>query len=360
MPKKKEDPRTGNLFGFEKTDTDGFHRICSGDAEMTETALMLFNSYRAPTTSANYASVVRDFQHFCSNSERFNYDAFGPKEVAQFIIHAHNLKKGKTYMAYIKPAITAIEAARRTPDHRSVFCDKVVTRMLGGAIRRAAEIAPPTEKVDELPMDALKNGLLRYVWGKDLADIEFIKFRTLYRWMVGAITLARFEGIRHVKSKDVKIVTTSSGDRAVQIYIEKEKNDQLHRGQYRMLPEASGEVIEPLTLTLMYFKKAGFSLGEGDNYICCRTMGKAADGRHALRYCTAVSDGKKLVKELGYDIRYGENSARGLGASNARRSGVPMDIIEEVGGWKTKGMVKRYLTNTVDSKVGQAKTLKFK
>ena len=79
-----------------------------------------------------------------------------------------------------------------------------------------------------------------------------------------------------------------------------------------------------------------------------------------MRYCMAMSNGKKLVKELGYDIRYGENSARRLGASNARRNGVPMDIIEEVGGWKTKGMVERYLANTVDSKVGQAKALKFK
>jgi len=360
MPKKREDPRKGNLFGFEPADTDGFHRICSGDADKTNTALMLFNSYRAPTTSTNYAAVIKDFKNFCAEAENLSYETFGAKEVAQFIVQAHDQKRGKAYMSYIKPAISAIEAVRETPSERSAFDSKAVTRMLGGAIRHAAETAPPITKVDELPMDALKKGLTTFIWGKELEDIHFVTFRTLYRWMLGAITLARFEGIRHVQSKHVKILTDSLGNRAVQIFLTKEKNDQLHCGQYRMLPEAPGEVIEPLTLTLLYFRKAGFKLGEGDNYISCRTQGKTADGRFPISYGTAATDGKSLLKKMGFAVRYGENSARRLGASNARRNEVPMDVIEEVGGWKTKGMVERYLSNTVDSKIKQAKALKFK
>ena len=360
MAKKKDDPRQGNLFGLEQEDTDGFYRMCGGDSEKAKTAMTLFNSYRAPTTSANYAAVIKDFRNFCLESENLRYDIFGAKEVAQFVIHAFDSGKGKAYLSYIRPAITALEAARETPSDKSAFTNSKLVRMIGGAIRRAAEAAPPIEKVDELPLEALRKGFSEHVWGKDLKDINFVTFRTLYRWMLGAITLARYEGIRHIQSKDVKVVTDSRGVRAVQVHLRKEKNDQMHLGNYRMLPEAPGEVIEPLTLTLLFFKRAGFKLGEGDNYISCRSQGSSADGRFQLSYSTAQADGKKLLKELGFNIRYGENSARRLGASNARRNNVPMDVIEEVGGWKTKGMVERYLSNTVDSKIKQAKALKFK
>ena len=360
MSKKKTDPRAGNIFGLEPSDTDQFARVCSGDVEKTQTAMLLFNSFRAPGTSANYANVIRDFREFCFEDELLSYEAFGPKEVAQFLVQAYQQKKGKAYISFIKPAISAIEAARRVPDHLSVFQDKAITRMIGGAVRLAAEAAPPTRKVDALPMAALKNGLLTHVWGKKVEDIHFVTFRTLYRWMIGAITLARFEGIHHIRSKHVQIVRASNGDRAVQIYLEKEKNDQLHQGQYRMLPEMPGEIIEPLTLTLKYFQRAGFTLGEGEDYICCRTQGKKADGRHQLTYTTALANGKSLVKQLGFDIRYGENSSRRLGVSNARKNDVSMDIIEEVGGWKTRGMAEHYLANSVDTKIKQAKALKFK
>ena len=42
--------------------------------------------------------------------------------------------------------------------------------------------------------------------------------------------MARFEGISHVMTKHVSIVKDSKGNRAVQIYLEKEKYDQLPTG----------------------------------------------------------------------------------------------------------------------------------
>ena len=65
--------------------------------------------------------------------------------------------------------------------------------MLCGAIRQVAKVAPLIEKIDKLPMDVLKNGLLQYVWGKDLKDIELATFRTLYGWMLATVTLARLK-----------------------------------------------------------------------------------------------------------------------------------------------------------------------
>ena len=154
-------------------------------------------------------------------------------------------------------------------------------------------------------------------------------------WPVKYDLQPRYEGIKHLMSKYISIVKDSKGRRAIQIYLEKEKNKQLHKGQYRMLPESPGEIIKPLSLTLLYFKRAGFTLNKRDNYICCWSQGKNADGMFSLHYTTVIANGKSLVKQLGFDIRYRENSAQRLGASNARLNNVPMDVIEEVGGWKT-------------------------
>ena len=359
MAKKKDDPRKGNLYGLEPTDTDSFYRLCGGNQDMVDVALTLFNSQKAATTGRNYSHVIRDLKEFCAKNG-YSYDLLDEKSVAQFVVTSYTKKKGKSYLAYIRPAIRTIEEARGIPSDRSVCNNVQIAAMLAGAKRRAAEEAPPIEKVDELPMEALKNGLRLYVWNKPIKEIDFVVFRTLYRWTVAAYTMIRFEGIRHIRSKHVKIVTDSFGQRAVQIYVEKEKNDQLHMGQFRVMPEAPGEIIEPVTLTLLYFKRAGFTIGKGEEFVWCRSQGKRADGRNALAYPTTLKDGKKLAKSLGYEIRYGENSTRRLGATNALRNNVPMDKIAAIGGWKTKGIVEHYLSNTVDSKIAQAQALNFK
>ena len=359
MTDKKEDPRTENLYGLDPTDTDYFYRLCGGDEESVKVALTLFNSQRAVTTGKNYSHVIRDLKEFCVETGS-SYDLLEAKTIAQFVVRTYVKQKGKSYLAYIRPAIRTIEESRGIPAEQSVCNNVTIAAMIAGAKRRAAETAPPISKVDELPIDALKDGFKTYVWGQPVDKIDFVILRTLYRWLVAAYTMVRYEGIRHVKAKHVKIVTDSKGQRAVQIYIEKEKNDQLHLGQFRVMPEAPGEIIEPVTLTLIYFKRAGFEIGKGEEYVWCRTQGRKADGRYPLAYPTTLKDGKKLVKDLGYDIRYGENSSRRLGATNAFRNNVPMDKIAAIGGWKTKGIVEHYLSNTVDSKVAQAKALNFK
>ena len=361
MEKKRGDPRAENLYGLGPEDENHFYAICEGDTEKVKTARLLFNSQRATNTGKNYKVVIQDFQDFCDTNKSYSYAFFGKKEIFNFIVSTHEKGKGRTYVSYIRPAISTLEAARGIAKEDSVFHDDTVVAMLAGAKRRAAELAPPIRKVDELPLECLKKGLQVFVWARDLQDIDFVTFRTLYRWLVEAMTLVRFEGFRHVKTKHVTIVQDSQNRKAVSIYFQKEKNDQLHMGQIRMLPEQPGQVIEPLTLTLLYFQRAGFQLGKGEEFISCRSKnrGKDANGQYPLRYATAMENGRELAKKLGFNIRYGENSARRLGASNARRNKVPMDVIAEVGGWKTKGMVERYTSNTVETKIGQALDLKF-
>ena len=364
MAVSKPDPRKGNLYSLEPEDLDNISRLCHGNQESMDIALTLFNSQRATNTGIGYAGVIRQFKVFCQEQKDFSYENFGTKEVFGFIIQSYKVGKGKNFISYIKPAINTIETARGITREDSVFSNDTIRAVLAGAKRRAAEDAPLVKKMDELPLDCLKKGLMKHIWSKSVDEINFVVFRTLYRWMVMGFTLVRFEGYRHVQAKHVNIVTDKEGKRAVSILFIKDKNDQVHNGSTRMLPEQQGEIIEPLTLTLLFFQKAGFTLGKGEDFLNCRSRGmngSKANGRFPLSYTTALEDGKKVARELGFaDVKYGETSAKRLGASNARQNNVSLDTIAHVGGWRNKSMVERYLANSVDTKMQHARDLKFK
>ena len=137
----------------------------------------------------------------------------------------------------------------------------------------------------------------------------------------------------------VNIVTDKEGKRAISMLFIKDKNNKMHNGSTRLLPEQKGEVIEPLTLMLLFFQKVGFTMGKGEDFLNCRSSGSRANGRYPLSYTTAMEDGKRITRELGFtDVRYGETSAKRLGASNARQKTFlwtqsPMSAVAETNLW---------------------------
>ena len=131
------------------------------------------------------------------------------------------------------------------------------------------------------------------------------------------------------------------------------------------MPEQKGEVIDPFSLTLLYFERCGFVMGSNDeSFICCRSKGpggREADGRFQLSYQTAIKNGRDLLKNIGFgNIRYGSKSAKYSGATNANEKGVDFNIITNVGGWKTHGIFARYTHNSDDYKLKIAQKMLFK
>ena len=116
----------------------------------------------------------------------------------------------------------------------------------------------------------------------------------------------------------------------------------------------------------IYFKRFGFEMdGKDSSYIHCRLRnkksGQVPDARYTLSYAAAAAESKALLEQNGYgSLKYGEgSSAKRAGVTAAIHKGVPIDTVQQCGGWKTNSMPLHYLQNSETHKVNIAKKMKF-
>ena len=352
-------------YGLDEDDLHDIRLLCDGDENRMRTALHLFNNQRASSSGTNYRSVIKDFKQMCSESEGMSYKKFGLKEVVKFITWAHEAKKGHSYLSYIRPALKTIERIRNVSEDESVFSNEIVNDILKGGKRLANIRAGPVKKMDAVPMEAIRTAIKIHIWDKaqDVRSINLPYFRTIFQWVVMGATLCRFEGYRHLKAKHFSIFTDTTGAKGVRIFFPLEKNDVTHRGKVKMMAQGEpGSIIEPVSLTMLYFERCGFRMADDDdNYILCRTIRKdEADGRYQLGYQTSVNDGKKVLESVGFGhIKYGSSSTKRIGATNAIVNDVDLDTVTHAGGWATREMVTRYTEHSDDFKLKIARNMKF-
>ena len=313
----------------------------------------LHDKHQAEGTLKLYRRIVEDFQEFCNTEEGLSYENFGEKEIANFVLEkCEEKRQDQTYQAAIKPAIRRIEEIRGISEERTGFTP-LINRWLSGAKRRAAELKGPAKKMDMLPIEVVKIIIEREVWDKigKIEDINAIALRTIYRWTVMFFTLCRFNEFKKLKGKHF---STAEGGEGIKIIFPCAKNDQLHKGQEKMIPKQMGETIDPMGLTLVYFRRMGLEMNEAEEgYINCRinSKGKAVK-RRPLGETTAVESAKKLLRDYGAgNIRYGESSAKRTGTTLALKNGVSVDEVQQIGGWKTAGMPMRYWVSLDENKL---------
>ena len=352
-------------YDLDESDLTDIRALCDGDESRVKVAVHLFNSQRAVSSGANYRNVIIDFKGICAESPNMSYSKFGLREVIKFITWAHETKKGSSYLSYIKPALRTIEKIRNVREEESVFSNELINDMLKGGKRLASMRAGPVKKMEAVPMDAIRLALKVHIWDKarDITSINLPFFRTIFQWVVMGTTLCRFEGFKHLRAKHFSIFVGEGGERGVRIFFPHEKNDVTHRGMIKMMAQGPpGSIIEPVTLTMLYFERCQFQMSENDeSYILCRTKkGDQADGRHRLGYQTLVKDGKRVLESVGYGhIKYGTTSTKRIGATNAIVNDVDLDTITHAGGWRSRDMVTRYTQHSDHFKLKIAKQMKF-
>ena len=103
--------------------------------------------------------------------------------------------------------------------------------------------------------------------------------------------------------------------------------------------------------------------GKDTSYINCRVAGakvNRARGDARFSYSEASKSAKTLLTQVGYGhIKYGESSAKRTGVTVALNNKVPIDIVQQVGGWRTPGMPLTYMSLLAERKVKIAKDLKI-
>ena len=198
-----------------------------------------------------------------------------------------------------------------------------------------------------------------HVKNPDQIDLKI--FRTVYRWVVMSFTLCRFDEYKELRALHFRVLDDKE---AIQIFFPRAKNDQFHNGMIKMLPKQANSIMNPMALTLLYFQRCGFQMdGKDTSYINCRVAGakvNRARGDARLSYSEASKSAKTLLTQLGYGhIRYGESSAKRTGVTVALNNEVPIDIVQQVGGWRTPGMPLTYMSSSAEHKVKIAKDMKI-
>ena len=354
-----------NHYEFDESDLNDIRELCDGDEGRLNIAVHLFNSQRAVSSGSNYRTVIIDFKNMCNESPNMSYKNFGLREVIKFITWAHEVKKGHSYLAYIKPALKTVERIRNIREENSVFANEIVNDMLKGSKRLASERAGPVKKMDAVPMEAIRLALTEHIWSRahDVSSINLPFFRTIFQWVVMGSTLCRFEGYKHLRAKHFSVFTDGKGAKGIRIFFPKEKNDVTHRGMIKMMAQGDqGSIIEPVSLTFLYFERCKFSMdGVDESFILCRSKNRVeADGRHKLGYQTSVNDGRRLLKSIGFGhVKYGSSSTKRIGATNAIVNDVDLDTVTHAGGWRSRDMVTRYTEHSDHFKLKVAKQMKF-
>jgi hypothetical protein len=339
-------------YTFEEEEQSRLDAVWEGNEDLQQTADRLFIAHKAKGTMEQYNPVQKEFKEFCDTTAGLSYQIMGEKEVRLFITHCANVQKGAAYWMKFKPSLEQLQVCRNRPAAQTAFT-AYNNALIAGAKREANLRKGITKKKDALEVEALKKGLIQEVWKycpDRIQEINLVKIRTLFRWTVCRETISRFEDFGELQAKHF---SKSKDNTAIQVFFPKMKNDQRRNGNTKFLPKKLGEgkIICPYTLTLVYFARCGFRMSpDDDNYVSCNTRytkdGQVPVGTVKLQYNNAAQQSKKLLEELGFDnTLYGETSAKRAGVTEALNNDVPLDVIQQVGGWKTQDMALRYAQN---------------
>ena len=320
----------------------------------------MFNSQQAKGTSKSYGYIIKKFRDHCDSSADYDYTNFGEVEVGSFVLNMVQANLSKNIIACIKPAIERLEVAKGV---KETAFTPLICKWLSGAKRLACEIEPMIKKMDPIPLEAIKKALREHIWihVAHPERIDMKVFRTVFRWVVMSFTLCRFDEFKELRALHFTVV---EDQQAIQVFFPRAKNDQFHNGTLKMLPKQEDSILNPMALTLLYFQRFGLQMnGTDTSYINCRITGtsvKRALGNVRLSYSEAAKLAKGLLRQMGYGhIRYGESSAKRTGVTVALNSDVPIDVVQQVGGWKTPGMPLTYMASSIDHKVRIVKDMKI-
>lgn len=353
--------RTENPLNLTETDRSRIDNLIIGNNQDKQRARSIYDNHQTAETEKQYGRVIKDFRLFCEDTEGLSYDNFGEKEIINYVNNCIKRNKGHQWLAGIKPGLERVEEMRGIAKLDSAFT-AVAVKMLAGAKRMAVQMAPPVRKKEAIPVKLveriLQEKILPYKY--DVMKIHLETFRTVFKWVIQAKTICRWEEFSKLRAEDFRPI---EGEDSIMVsFCRGAKNDQMHRGSERALTREVNKVICPFELTIMYFERCNLRMVKGDTSFVCCAINRNGDAKRSMGISrqTAAKCSERLLTAYGEDPRkYGETSGKRMGVTEAFKKGVPIEKIQEIGNWKTPEMPLRYIHATDQYKVDLAKKLNF-
>jgi len=344
-PKKYRDP-VGS-FGLDVTKIPVLSEILAENAELVNSATMLYKKARAEGTVKNYQNTAKKFEKFCEK-QGYMFPLFDEKAVLHWVLQLTNSKAALSTLCQVRPALALVEKLSGRED--TAFSELADT-LLGAAKRCAAERKPAVNKAALLPMDILKLMFVKVLGGMRCTDeskIDLADLRTLTRITVVYYTFCRFNCFHQLQARDFE----DKGD-SIRITFRSAKNDQMHKGNETYVVENDSTC--PVYLLRLYFRICGFQFNFAQNdlsYVNTQVT-RSRTGTWApvkkLRAGYNQSTGKlqELMKKMGMEgKRVTDKSFKMLGVTMALENGLTLEEVMTQGRWRTLSMPLHYKVNS--------------
>ena len=210
-----------------------------------------------------------------------------------------------------------------------LLCPLSITRALEGAKRFFGK--------QSFQRKIISPDMLRSFSNLITPKISFPRLRTIWRVFIEFFGLLRFNEVAVLTFND--IIWT---DKGMDIIIPRSKTDQHGKGAWVSISHNKDPKICPVKLTHLYLRRLNYTSG----FLMPAMSGHKPDPTSPLRYNTALSDFKSLLKAIDVDPSgYGEHSGRRGGTTAAASNGASILELMLQGRWSTEEMPRLYTDN---------------
>ena len=224
---------------------------------------------------------------------------------------------------------------------------------------RSFRLCPHKIRDPVLPLtDDIIRKMIRFLYqaghGHEAINASTVLWRTVWRLVMEYHTLGRWDDISRLRRSDLSFEEIPS--KHLQVMFKNGKTDMFSEGGTRIVAADTTEPLFcPVQLTHFYLKFLGSSHA-GFLVPACNPKGQP-DQNKAASYSSCLEDMRGLLKNLGFEGRYGEHSGRRGGASQAADNGMPAATLKRLGGWKSDDIPQKYVDLTIRSRIEMSKML---
>ena len=310
----------------------------------------LLNHSLSKGTIVNYTSVVKKFrEHFLFHNPGALFYNFTSDHLLSWILHLQAIEVPFSFWCKVQPAIEHLQ--------KVINKESIITKQISVCLQGGKRISAPKKRLVEkgipIPPAVLKAGIAKYIqpfYDKDINQIPGDKFRSLYKELIKAQCLCRFNDYDNLQARHF----TDHGD-SISIKFVGGKTDFYWMGDRNIIKDDDSD-FSFVKITRLYFKRFSLHFSNSGivdyNFINFQlrviqdSTGaniQCADGRVSLSRNQSREDSKKFLAGLNFVEKYSEKGAKMTGVGLAHDANGSMTQIRDLGRWADVTMPQHYL-----------------
>ena len=303
------------------------------------------------STHSQYDRVYLIWRHFCAENGLPELDA-GHAALAACLSITMDQSKSLSKVTMLSAAIANQHRIHLKPSPTS---HESISLLFRGFRLAHSKLREPVMPMSPEILRQMIGKIYQPQHGCDGLRASPVLWRTVWRAVIEFYSLWRYSDVIKLKRSDLSFEQLPSAH--LKITFTGGKNDLFSEAGARLIASDLTDTKNcPVQLTRHYLQFLGSS-HTGFLVSACRPDGHP-DGAKPLIYTAALADLRKLLNDLGYDGNlYGEHSGKRGAASHAIDSGMSVDTLQRLGGWRSSTMPNKYVDLSTRNRLEMSKVL---